>query len=56
LKEKLTETKREKEEAIKVHNNDVSKLKEQENSFNELHTDLKAAEVNIAGVTPGFGR
>lgn len=49
LKEKLAEAKKEKEEAEKIHNNDVMKMKEQDNSIKEHHTNLETAEENVAG-------
>jgi hypothetical protein len=36
LKEKVAEAKREKEEAVKVRNVDMTKMKEQNKSINEL--------------------
>lgn len=47
LKEKVAEAKREKEEAVKVRNVDMTKMKEQNKSINELWTSLEATEENV---------
>lgn len=45
----LAEAEKEKQEAEKIHNDDVTKMKEHDNSIKELHINLEAVEENVAG-------
>ena len=47
LKEKMAKAEKENEEAIKMSNADMTRIKEQDKSTKELHTSLKAANDNI---------
>jgi chromosome segregation ATPase len=48
LKEKVNKVEKKNEEAVKVHNADMAKMKKQDDSINELWTSLEAANENIA--------
>jgi oligoribonuclease (3'-5' exoribonuclease) len=47
LKEKVAKVEKEKEEAVKVHDADMTKMKEQNKSISELHTSIEAVRESI---------